>query len=295
MLQGGRRAFRHFSTLLINTIFGPYNNHIKVGSSACYHVLIANDLKPDILEIFYNTVAILSCRAGDATTLSYQRRAIAAARIQEIVTARDTNLHIQPLPLIPYAVSLSMTVAYRLLRDSKSAADQWSAKADLTCRCEVLEKLSARWNSAAAMAKLGRKALGSLQQPLGDDLAKVTSLIEEAVSPCKPLASQTQAVGVDSKTSKQTGLDVLSSAAEAHANTNQQRRPSSSVTVDPAYDLNVANGQVHENPTEPASNQAVSNFDDLDALFGDFVDLSMPTLFQDPLFENQQFFDLADF
>ena len=243
----------------------------------------------------YNVAAILACRAGDATTLSYQRRAIAATRIQQIVTARDTDLHIPPLPLVPYAVSLSLTVAYRLLRDSKSAADQRSAKDDLTCRCEVLEKLSARWKSAAAMAKLGRKALRSLQPPFGDDPAKVTNLMEEAVSPCKPLASRTHAAGVKSKTVKQTGLDVLSSAAEAHANTNQPRRLSSSVTADPTYDLSVANGEIHENPIEPAFNQSVSNFDDLDALFGDFVDLSMPTLFQDPLFENQQFFDLTDF
>ena len=249
----------------------------------------------DILGLFYNIAAILACRAGDATTISYQRRASAAARIQEIATARDTDLHIPPLPLVPYAVSLSLTVAYRLLRDSRSAADERSAKADLTCRCEVLEKLSARWSSAAAMAKLGRKALRSLQQPFVDDPAKVTSMMEEAVAPCKPLANQAQGVGVDSKTLKQTGLDVLSSAAEAHANTNQQRRPSGSVTVDPTYDLNVANGQIHETSLEPVFNQQVSNFDDLDALFGDFVDLSMPTLFQDPLFENQQFFDLAEF
>jgi hypothetical protein len=248
----------------------------------------------DILEIFYNIVAILACRAGDATTLSYQRRATAAARIQEIVTARDTDLHIPPLPLVPYAVSLSLTVAYRLLRDSKSTAEVRSAKADLSCRCEVLEKLSARWGSAAAMAKLGRKALKSIERPFIDDIAQVTSMMEEAVAPCKPLANQIQAVGVDSKTSEQTGLDVLSSAAEAHANTNQQRRPSTSITIDATYDPNVTNGQLNETSVEPALGQEVRNFDDLDALFGDFVDLSMPTFFQDPLFENQQFFDLAD-
>jgi hypothetical protein len=248
----------------------------------------------DILEIFYNIVAILTCRAGDATTLSYQRRATAAARIQEIVTARDKDLHIPPLPLVPYAVSLSLTVAYRLLRDSKSTAEVRSAKADLSYRCEVLEKLSARWSSAAAMAKIGRKALKSIERPFLDDTVQVASMMEEAVAPCKPLANQIQAVGVDSKTSEQTGLDVLSSAAEAHANTNQQRRPSASLTIDATYDLN-ANGQLHETSVEPALGQEVGNFDDLDALFGDFVDLSMPTFFQDPLFENQQFFDLADF
>lgn len=170
-----------------------------------------------------------------------------------------------------------------------------SAKADLSRRCEVLEKLSARWSSAAAMAKLGRKALKSIERPFADDTAHITSLMEEAVAPCKPLANQVQAVGAGSKTLKQTGLDVLSSAAVAHANTNQQPRPSTSITIDATYDPTVVNGQVHETNLEPALDQQMSNFDDLDALFGDFVDLSMPTLFQDPLFENQQFFSLADF
>lgn len=170
-----------------------------------------------------------------------------------------------------------------------------SAKADLTCRCEVLEKLSARWSSAAAMAKLGRKALKSLDRPFLDDMAQVAALMEEAVAPCKPLANQMRAVGLESKSLKQTGLDVLSSAAEAHANTNQQQRPSSSMAVDSTCDLHIPNGQIHDTSLEPAFNQPVSNFDDLDALFGDFVDLSMPTLFQDPLFENQHFFDLGGF
>lgn len=196
---------------------------------------------------------------------------------------------------MPYAVSLSLTVAYRLLRDSKSAGEMKSAKADLSCRCEVLEKLSTRWSSAAAMAKLGRKALNSIERPFGEDTARVTSMIEEAVAPCKPLANQIPAMGVDGKTSKQTGLDVLSSAAEAHANTNQPRRPSTSTAIDATYDPTVPNGPVHDTHLEPVLNQQISNFDDLDVLFGDFVDLAMPTLFQDPLFENQQFFDLADF
>ena len=145
------------------------------------------------------------------------------------------------------------------------------------------------------MAKLGRKALKSIERPFVDDTANVTSMIEEAVAPCKPLANHVQAIGADSKTLKQTGLDVLSSAAEAYANTNQQRRLSTSIMIDATYDPTVANGEAHETNLEPGLNQQISNFDDLDALFGDFVDLSMPTLFQDPLFENQQFFNLVDF
>lgn len=249
----------------------------------------------DILELYYNAVAILACRAGDSSTISYQRRAKAALRIQAITTARDTELHLPPLPLVPYAVSLSLTVAYRLWRDSRSAIDQGNAQADLTTRCEVLEKLGARWTSAAAMAKLGRKALKSLERPTAEDSSKLSGMMEDAITPCKPLAALSRGVGEDNTATKQTGLDVLSSAAEAHASSVDNRRPSDTVIADSMYENNSANGMVGNLPTFQDFGLQDGHFQDLDALFGDFVDLSMPTLFQDPLFENDQFFDLADF
>src|SRR5438034_122772 len=82
----------------------------------------------------------------------------------------------------------------------------------------------------------------------------------DAVAPCKPLANHVQAIGADSKTLKQTGLDVLSSAAEAYANTNQQRRLSTSIMIDATYDPTVANGEAHETNLEPGLNQQISNF-----------------------------------
>lgn len=247
----------------------------------------------DILEVFYNLVAILACRAGDSSTISYQRRAIAASRIQEIATAHGSDLHIAPLPLVPYAVSLSLTVAYRLLRDSRSATEQKRAQSDLTIRCAVLEKLGVRWSSAAAMAKLGRKALRSLDRP-NDDSHKVVEMMEDALNPCRPLASISRGAELDDAMAEQTGLDVLSSAAEAHANTVEQRRSSRGMN-DSAYETNSSNGLVSATPGFQDFDLQDGNFHDLDALFGDFVDLSMPTLLQDPLFENEQFFDLPDF
>ena len=180
------------------------------------------------------------------------------------------------------------------MRDSRSVLDQKNAKEDLTRRCEILEKLSMRWSTAAAMAKLGRKALRSLDRPLTEDSTQIAESMEIAVTPCKPLVAQNRGLGVKSVT-KQTGLDVLSSAAEAHANNIDQRRPSRTLIADPMYENNGPEVLNRDTPGLQDFDLQGGNFHDLDALFGDFVDLSMPTLFQNPLFENEQFFDLPDF
>ncbi len=166
---------------------------------------------------------------------------------------------------------------------------------DLTRRCEVLEKLGMRWSTAVAMAKLGRKALRSLDGPLTEDANQIAESMEVAVAPCKPLAAQSRSLGVDNSVTTQTGLDVLSSAAEAHANNVNQGRPSRTLIADSIYENNGVDGPSRDTSGLPDFDIQGGNFHDLDALFGDFVDLSMPTLFQDPLFENEQLFDLPDF
>ena len=238
--------------------------------------------------MFYNLIAILTCRAGGPSTTSYRRRAFAASRIQAIATARETDLHIPPLPIVPYAVSLSMTVAYRLLRDSKSLQALQIAQRDLTYRVEVLERLSVRWSTAAAMAKLGRKALKSLEAPISDDPSHLSNQMEGFVAPCRfhdrsPAAENAQAASA-------SGLDVLSTAAEAHASAIEQRPLSTTQVLDPALTNDPSTAQ--QSSELPDLNFNFEECAALDALFGDFVDLSMPTLFQDPLFENDYLLDL---
>ncbi|KIW35327.1 uncharacterized protein PV07_02029 [Cladophialophora immunda] len=138
-----------------------------------------------ILELCYHVIAILSCRAGGPSTTSYARRISAADRIQELLSnGRHTSL--QPIPLVPYAVGLALTVAYRGLRDN-AFEDTDRAQADLATRCETLEALSMYWWTADAMARLGRKALKSLQQT-GVRKASVAGLMnamEAEVTACK--------------------------------------------------------------------------------------------------------------
>lgn len=129
------------------------------------NISILSEHQQNLLEVAYNIIGILSCRAGGPTSRSYQRRIVSADRIQKL-TAKGRHAELPPVPLVPYAVSLSLTVAYRGLRDSY--CDPVKAQSDLAARCDILESFHKTWWTADAMAKLGRKALKSLQQQSED-------------------------------------------------------------------------------------------------------------------------------
>lgn len=244
-----------------------------------------------------------------------------------------------PLPLVPYAVGLSLTVAYRGLRDHHLDGER--ATADLATRCETLEKLSTYWWTADAMARLGRKALKSLQQPGVQKLAvsNLAGEMEAEVTVCKfgpfePRANPAAAPPM-TRMSEINGnaLRLLSDAAATHSTTGpssalQHVTPASMTLSMPGTStrngetqtqtqtqtpgtMNTANTATATTATLPptpnntnlfGATEAVSgsmdigggvgvynHFNDLDNLFDGFFDLSMPTIFQDPLFDGEAF------
>ena len=298
-----------------------------------------------MLEICYQVIAILSCRAGGPSTASYARRISASDRIQQLLS-NGNHSNTTPIPLIPYAVGLSLTVAYRGLRDNHVDAER--AQSDLSTRCETLESLSTYWWTADAMARLGRKALKSLQQPgvRKHSVVNIANAMDAEVAVCKfgPFepksrigdAGPTSSVRRDVKASSSgsgNALHVLSDAAATHS-TNPSIQPDStaiSLLTSPPTSLptpipsgttrpstgtiNTINGHLHSSsasatasslPTpqapppyahhpgfaysgDPFLDDEGYQFNDLDNLFDGFFDLSMPTIFQDPLFDGDAF------
>ncbi|KAG9793276.1 hypothetical protein ABEF93_005144 [Exophiala dermatitidis] len=195
----------------------------------------------NILELCYRVIAILSCRAGGPTTASYARRVSAANRIQELLS-NGRHSHIPPIPLVPYAVGLSLTVAYRCLRDNADV-DPEKARSDLATRCETLETLSTYWWTADAMARLGRKALKSLQQPgmRKHSIANISNAMDAEVAVCKfgpfePKAhtagnapttnlSTPHLAGQDGEGNTGNALQVLSDAAARHSTQPPHQHP----------------------------------------------------------------------
>ncbi|KAL0265022.1 hypothetical protein SLS55_000979 [Diplodia seriata] len=69
-----------------------------------------------------------------------------------------------PLPIVPYALALAMSVAYRQYRRSKLQGHKNRAKEDLKTCCSLLNKLRATWWCAGCMADLGSAALSKAEK-----------------------------------------------------------------------------------------------------------------------------------
>ncbi|KAG9188491.1 hypothetical protein G6011_02414 [Alternaria panax] len=106
------------------------------------------------LETWYHVAAMLACRYNGPGTRQYNRRLKAADRVLAIVS-REGCEGLPPLPLVPYAMSMSTTVIYRALHDG--ARDIDTAREDLHRCCDVLDDLSQRWTSVRGVAKLAKR------------------------------------------------------------------------------------------------------------------------------------------
>jgi hypothetical protein len=228
----------------------------------------------------------VACRAGIRGTKSYNRREAAAKQIESILKS-NPSVHQSPLPIASYAASLSMTVAYRKLRDSQVASSSPALVESLTYRCTILESFKERWWSADAMARLGRKALRNVEA-----LSNVQHLDQHPAF---------TAAGPIYEVDTLNPLEMLSSAAECHAQADILSQLSQSVTAaegpsgllatdELATEIQVRTGDGHASTD---ANERLDIFADFDTAFGDFFDLSMPTTFFDPLFDDTEVYDFS--
>ncbi|KAJ6140430.1 hypothetical protein N7470_010435 [Penicillium chermesinum] len=196
-----------------------------------------------LLELYYHSVAILSCRhkpndSLDNTRISSARQGLAAVRVHSIVASEGTG-DLPPLPIVPYAVALSMGVAYRQLRSSKLITHSKRAKASLEACCTLLESLSSQCNFQSRATS--RLQIGPPQGPSGPP-------VEEESLAC------------------------------------EDRVVSDGTAVPQMHDLGTSMGPIPE-IQDPDVNMA--GFAEIDTLFGEFLDLSLPTNFWDPIFAEQ--------
>ncbi|CAI7639263.1 unnamed protein product [Penicillium glandicola] len=221
------------------------------------------------LELYYHSVAILSCRYKpteniDNTRLSSVRQGLAAVRIHSIVASECAD-DLPPLPIVPYSVTLSMGVSYRQLRSSRLITHLDRAKASLEACRSVLENLSPYWYSAEAMARLGQKALHQIQG--------------------KPQSSHKK-VNADNSVSE--GLETINSAPQDNDSprAKRQRIDNHGITaVSPAPEIAM---DVLQPPVGDLDTSMQDGFADIDTLFGEFLDISLPTNFWDPIFMETQ-------
>ena len=118
-----------------------------------------------IFELCFQVIAILSCRCSKPGSPSYYRRINACDRIQTLMS-ENHHSQIPPLPVVPYAATLSLTGALCVLRDSQKEqrSAQNDAHNDVRSRCQILDSLSTAWCNAGVVARLGRMAFKNLDK-----------------------------------------------------------------------------------------------------------------------------------
>lgn len=144
---------------------------------------------------------------------------------------------------MPYAIGLSLTVAYRSIR-SPSIANPDQQKENLNTRSKMLESLEKYWWTADAMAKLGRKALKSMQNPVGvkrGEADMLASAMEAESTVCKygPFETKERQPPKRQRLTDHNGnpLRLLSDAAATHSSAtphstaNYSSAPSRSTTA----------------------------------------------------------------
>ncbi|TLD37211.1 fungal specific transcription factor [Venturia nashicola] len=116
-----------------------------------------------VLELFYTCAAMCSHKARPITepvpsSPSYVRKGLSTVRVIQVL-AEESLDNLPPLPVLPWALSLAVSNAYRQLRQSRVPTHRSRAKLELQKCCELLERLRTTWWSAGRMADLGRAAL----------------------------------------------------------------------------------------------------------------------------------------
>ena len=97
------------------------------------------------------------------STPSFVRQSLSAVRVISILSHEFPD-DLPPLPIVPYALALAMSVAYRQYRRSKLQGHKNRAKEDLKTCCGLLNKLRATWWCAGCMADLGSAALSKVEK-----------------------------------------------------------------------------------------------------------------------------------
>ncbi len=110
------------------------------------------------IHLYYLTVGILSHRTRGTKELpqretSHVRQRLLAIEVTRLMEDPDAPA-LLPLPLIPYALSLALSVAYQFLRQSQMAHQQAQARRDFRSCVHVLQTLRRTWSSADVMTKL---------------------------------------------------------------------------------------------------------------------------------------------
>jgi hypothetical protein len=120
------------------------------------------------IEALYHAVAILSCRSRTwadprRSSTSYLRQSLSTLSLSSTV-GRELHDQLVLFPFIPYAISLSLSIAYREMRHSKVPLHRARARAQFQTICDMLSGLEGVFWSASTTAEMGRKMIREMDR-----------------------------------------------------------------------------------------------------------------------------------
>ncbi|KAL4883919.1 hypothetical protein BJY04DRAFT_215811 [Aspergillus karnatakaensis] len=137
------------------------------------------------LKIWYHVAAMLTSRYSDPQSIQYNRRLKSAYEILDIFV-QENYQSLPPLPLLPYAISMSTTVIYRAWRDGER--DLNDTYKNLGMCCSVLEGLEQVWRSARNMALLAVNLRNAMKPDSANQGGRRNSPSHRIVSPASVTA-----------------------------------------------------------------------------------------------------------
>ena len=123
---------------------------------------------PGLLSLFHHAMCMashksLSINDPVKSTPSYVRQSLSATRVISLLNAELPEF-LPPLPLVPYALSLALSVVYRHFRSRRLKVHINRATDELKQCVVLLNRLRSAWWSAGTMADLGLAVLSNAER-----------------------------------------------------------------------------------------------------------------------------------
>ncbi|KAF2814463.1 uncharacterized protein BDZ99DRAFT_410999 [Mytilinidion resinicola] len=222
-----------------------------------------------LLSLFHHSMAMashksLSINDPVRATGSNVRQSLSATRVISILTSEPPE-SLPPLPIVPYALSLAMSVVYRHWRQRRLKMHRNRAKEELKQCVKILNRLRTAWWSAGAMADLGMAALSNDER---------NSSRPRSIQPSTGSAQKSNATSANPASS-------ASNQQQTHSNHSVDSRLNNSAPT-PLMNYNM-NTPVQMPGQHPISSERAEQFPMNDF---DFTDSSPDWLNFDTAFEN---------
>ncbi len=113
-------------------------------------------------------MAILSCRSKtwadpERSSTAYIRQNLSTLVLSSTII-RELHNQLTLFPFIPYAMSLSMSIAYREMRHSKLPLHRSRSRAEFQTLCDALSELEGIFWSASTTSEMGKKLLKEMDR-----------------------------------------------------------------------------------------------------------------------------------